>query len=802
MQKIVITINGMSCASCANSIIKTLKAKQLLNDIHINLITKTATLALDESHSLEAIFSAIKKLGYEPESSPSSPFIPASNAAKPLATSPLTPYKPSISPPAQGRPSQSSQSFHTRDKVDSSPATMLQPTQENVSKTSINPSQRIFLTPKIQELMHLATNFIHKKRVLLSGLIALAILYLSMSPMVFDTALMTPFDDMRVNFFAQLFLALSGMHLGREYYFKGFRALFAKAPTMDSLIALSTTASLVYSVYNALLGHTHWYFESICVIVFFVLFGKGLEQNAKDTTAAVIRTLLLRNLSQVIRLESSSQTSISPQAIRIGDRLQILPAQTIPADGIITQGSCALDESMLSGEVLPVEKSVGQRVYAGSINTNRAFIMQATSTSEQSTLSALSALVQEALVSKPALARLADIIASYFVPAVIAIAFGAFLLWWAIMGVDFGFGVCIAVLVISCPCALGLATPMAVMIGTALANKQGVFIRQAQSFENLGRVSDVVFDKTGTLTNAALEVVEIRSISELDQAEILAISAGVEQGSEHIIAKAILQEAKKQGISPRDCGEFRAFAGYGIEARDTQGITYVLGAKELLQGAVDSSLDKECAYIQVFLGQRVDSSYKILGSITLQDTLKSGAQEMIEALKAKGITPHILSGDNAANTAHIARKLGITHYKAHAKPADKLAYIKALQDKGRVVLMAGDGVNDVGALAAADVSLSFAHASDVSKNTADIIIYHNDISRVLYVMRLSHKVMQNIKENLAFAFVYNCLCIPIACGVLYYPAQILLNPMLAAFAMSASSVCVVLNSQRLWRFRA
>lgn len=776
MQKLTIAIDGMSCASCANSITKHLKSNDLLTDIHINLIAKTATLTLNDSQSLEPIFAAITKLGYKPSLLKGSS-IPLQSQHFSLNPKPAPAQTLAKGAVFSQIPAQQSK------ELDST----LESTLSKPASWSLSALETRLLSPK--------------RRMLLSGVCALVVLYLAMAPMLLDSALITPFNDMRVNFFTQLFLALASMHLGRDYYFKGFRTLLAKSPTMDSLIAISTTAALVYSVYNALLGHTHWYFESICVILFFVLFGKGLEQNAKDTTSSVIRALLLGNLSQVLRIDSKTECQISPQEIRIGDRLRILPAQTIPADGIVYDGEGGVDESMLSGEVIPVEKRAGDRVYAGSINTNRAFVMQATSTSEHSTLSTLGALVQEAMSSKPSIAKLADVVAAYFVPAVIVVALVAFGVWWVCEGLDFAFGVFISVLVISCPCALGLATPMAVMIGTALANRQGVFIKQAQSFEKLGKISDVVFDKTGTLTQATLQVVAVQSLCDLSDREILALSAGLEKGSEHIIAKAIVQEAKQQEIEPSEFREFCARAGFGIEAIK-DGCTYALGNQAMFAGQIEApTQERQEAYIEVLLGKKVDSSYELLGIITLEDTLKPRAKELLQALKDKGLTPHILSGDSDKNTKRIAESLGVSRYLAGIKPEDKLAYIQELQKQGKVVMMIGDGLNDVGALAAADVSLSFAKANDVSKNTADIIIYHNDISRILFVMSLSKKVIQNIRENLGFAFVYNCICIPLACGVLYYPAQMLLNPMIAAFAMSASSISVVLNSQRLWKFR-
>lgn len=870
MQKLLLTIHGMSCAACVQNIEKSLKKQHLIEDIQINLITKTALITpaqqnpqvksqesattqggkiQEEQIQADKIIEAIKKLGYKPalhnphnQQASFAPQIknPSQVSGFSLGASPAKIH--SLSPakltqqPAQTPTSPAK--FVSLGEPATPESNLLDSAPHALSHTiQPSPESKHPLARAIDKLNELNDRLLTTPvRLALSALCAGVVLYLSMLPMFFDSILVAPFDDMRVNFSAQLLCSLISMHVAREYYFKGFAALFAKTPTMDSLIAISTSAAFAYSVYVFWLGHGgHWYFESVCVIIFFILLGKSLESNAKDKTTAVINALLQRNLPQVLRLDSrlpqsSAQpveSTISSQDIAIGDRLRILPGQMIPADGVVEEGEGDVDESMLTGESLPVYKRAGDRLCAGSLNTNRTLIMCATSTSAQSTLGALQALALEAMSSKPSLARLADKIAAVFVPAVILIALVAFGLWAWLEGVAFGFSIFISVLVISCPCALGLATPMAVMIGTALANKHGIFVRQAQSFESLRKLSHVVFDKTGTLTQSTLEVVGVQSYDKgaMSENEILSLAAGLEKGSEHIIAKAILQKAQETlpGENLPEFGGFDALAGVGMRASLKQDSReYRIGSKEMFQNHTQVQhkalqdfwqTPGHEQHICVYLGRESSSSssdssqdpyskssYEILGVIFLADSLKPHAQATINALKVRGITPHILSGDRESNTAQVANTLGIARYKSHASPQDKLAYIHALQQRGEVVMMVGDGVNDVGALMAADISLSFSHASDVSKNAADIIVYHDDIARLDTLLRLSGDITRNIKENLFFAFVYNVICIPLACGVAYYPAGILLNPMIAAFAMSASSICVVLNSQRLWRF--
>lgn len=874
MQKLLLTIHGVSCAACVQNIEKSLKKQHLIEDIQINLITKTALITpaqqnpqvksqesattqggkiQEEQIQADKIIEAIKKLGYKPAlhnpHNQQASFAPQiknpsqvsgfSLGASPAKIHSLSPAKLTQQP---AQPAASLAKFTAFAPINITPKSLESTPPDSARQIAeqamqIAPESKHPLARAIDKLNELNDRLLTTPvRLALSALCAGVVLYLSMLPMFFDSILVAPFDDMRVNFSAQLLCSLISMHMAREYYFKGFAALFAKTPTMDSLIAISTSAAFAYSVYVFWLGHGgHWYFESVCVIIFFILLGKSLESSAKDKTTAVINALLQRNLPQVLRLDSrllqsSAQpveSTISSQDIAIGDRLRILPGQMIPADGVVEEGEGDVDESMLTGESLPVYKRAGDRLCAGSLNTNRALIMRATSTSAQSTLGALQALALEAMSSKPSLARLADKIAAVFVPAVILIALMAFGLWAWLEGVAFGFSIFISVLVISCPCALGLATPMAVMIGTALANKHGIFVRQAQSFESLRKLSHVVFDKTGTLTQSTLEVVWVQSYDKgaMSENEILALAAGLEKGSEHIIAKAILQKAQETlpGENLPEFGGFDALAGVGMQASLKQDSReYRIGSKEMFQNHTQVQhkalqdfwqIPGHEQHICVYLGRESSgksgdssqdpyskSSYEILGVIFLADSLRPHAQATINALKARGITPHILSGDGESNTAQVANTLGIARYKSHASPQDKLAYIHALQQRGEVVMMVGDGVNDVGALMAADISLSFSHASDVSKNAADIIVYHDDIARLDTLLRLSGDITRNIKENLFFAFVYNVICIPLACGVAYYPAGILLNPMIAAFAMSASSICVVLNSQRLWRF--
>lgn len=764
MKKARFFIEGMTCSACSSGIERSLGRKDFIKNIQVNLISKTAFIEFDEKKaSLDDIFSLIKRLGYNPTRYDT-------NDIKNL---------PFLSLLKQGK-------FNALDEK--------------------------LLPPSL--------------RLIISVCFSLFVLYLAMLPMIFSpNILIAPFDDFKINALTQLISALIVMHMGRKFYFKGFASLFSKSPTMDTLIAISTSAAFVYSLFAMYVSfdshHAHFYFESICVIITFVMLGKRIEEKAKDNANDVINTLLSRSTKEVIIIESTNLDSLDSTTerkipidqIKINDIIKILPSSYIPVDGVLVSGEGGVDESMLSGEVLPVHKKIGDKVFAGSLNTNQPFLIKATTTSAQNTLTSIISLIQEATSSKPKISRIADKVAAIFVPIVICIALVAGALWWIFKDFGFGLEIFISVLVISCPCALGLATPMAVMIGNMLANKNGIFFKKAQIFELAKDTTSVVFDKTGTLTKAKLKVKEIKSFSDLTPDKILAICAGIEQGSEHIIAKAILKKALDSSIKPVKCANFKALVGYGIQA-DFENQTYLLGSAQLFENLesnnnikpIDSSKD---ALISIYLAKKTPKNLKspnnganieVLGTLFLEDIIKESAPQIIKNLKANNIKPFILSGDNEANTARIAKILGIKDFKANAKPQDKLAFIKNLKQKGKVVMMIGDGVNDVGALEAADISVSFSNASDMSEKSANVIIFNQDLSRINYALKLSKAVVSNIKQNLFWAFCYNVICIPLACGVLY-GFGILLNPMVAAFAMSASSVSVVLNAQKLRKFK-
>lgn len=689
-------IEGMTCSACSSGIERSLRRKDFVKDINVQLSTKTATVVFDEDRaSLEKIFSLITKLGYTP---------------------------------------------------------ILAPTK---TATKQNLWVVILLTS--------------------------VLVYLAMGDMVGLPQLFTPL----LNNILQCVIAIVIMCYAHRFYIHGFKAIVNGMPNMESLIALSTSASLIYSLYS--FGSGHLYFESIGVILCLVMVGKRIEERSKEEASNAISTLLREQPTQALRIENGVDVKIPIESIGVGDILKILPGMRIPVDGIISSGIANIDESMLTGEVLPVEKKHNDKLFAGSLNTHTSFLMQSTSTSEHSSLKALIQLIEQASQSKTKLTQIADKIAAFFVPIIIVIAIASGVLWTLVADFQFAFEIAVAVLVVSCPCALGLATPMSIMIGSNLAAKRGLFFRSAAIMENARLVDVICFDKTGTLTNKNLEITAINAI-ETDETTLLTLMASIEQESEHLIATAIVHAAKSRGLELFKPQSSKIHAGYGIEA--------VLHNKHYKLGNAEFVGTNEQSHVGIHVFLACDG--KILGNIVLFDNLKKGAKDLIAYLKRHNFAMHIISGDNQANVQKIAHELDIP-FTSQATPHDKLNIIRNLEQNNKRVMMVGDGINDAAALAASTVSISFTGASDVSYQSAGIIVCNDTITNVAYAIAHAKAVANNIKQNLFWAFCYNTISIPIACGALAH-FGILLNPMIAAAAMCLSSLSVVANAQRLKYF--
>lgn len=611
----------------------------------------------------------------------------------------------------------------------------------------------------------------------------------------------------------QFFLTLPVVYLNRNYYFKGFGSLFHKAPNMDSLIAVGSSAALVYGVVALFrmayaVGHSQWdvvlsygenlYFESAAMILTLVTVGKYLEDRAKGKTGDAIAALFeLKPKTATVRRDDV-EVIIPVEQVKIGDVVLIRSGVTIPVDGTVLLGQASVDQSALTGESVPVEKNVGDDAVAGTICREGYIEIRVEKIGEDTTLSQIIKIVEQAGGSKAPIARLADKIAGIFVPVVMVIALLALGLWLiAGQTLEFALNMSISVLVISCPCALGLATPVAIMVATGRGANLGILFKNAEVLENLHRVNTVVFDKTGTLTKGAPEVTDILP-NDIDEDTLLKLAASIEARSEHPFAKAIL--AKAENLSQNEVTEFQVLPGRGVLGVVDGERIYGGNARLMTEYKIDVPVYEEFTNSgKTPLYFATDTHY--LGAIIVSDVLKESATEAIEALKDLHLDVVMLTGDNQQTANAIAEVAGIKHVISDVLPGDKSGAIQALQKQGKKVLMVGDGINDAPALVTADVSMAIGSGTDIAIESADIVLVNKSLKNIAYAIKLSKATIKNIKQNLFWAFFYNCLGIPIAAGVLYPTLGIQLSPMLGAAAMSMSSVFVVSNALRLRLFR-
>jgi len=658
-----------------------------------------------------------------------------------------------------------------------------------------------------------------RRNLLPSFILALAIMILSMAPML---GISLPRgihpDHAPLNHAAlQFFLLLPVLYLGRNFYLHGFPALWRGVPTMDSLIAIGTGAAFVYSTWNlaeialgidAIARAHDLYFESAAMIIALVSLGKYLEARSKAQTGEAIRQLLQLTPDTAIRLENGQQRLVAVTEIVAGDQLLIKPGERIPVDGRVVTGLSAVDEAMLTGESMPVDKGVGDPLYGGSLNKHGALTMNAEKVGADTVLARIVRLVEEAQGSKAPIAGLADRISLYFVPVVIAIATLAGLSWFFIGGAEFTFAlrIFIAVLVIACPCAMGLATPTSIMVGTGRGAQLGVLVRSGAALERAEKVSTVVFDKTGTLTSGTPQLIEIIPFGNWQEADLLRLAAAAESQSEHPLAEAMLAACREMGLNLIEPKAFSARPGRGISA--TVGIAeqeyrILLGNRQSLHEAevsgvneqADSQADRLSALGRTVLFLAVDG--KLAALFALGDTLKPEAVSSLRRLESLGLSLVMLTGDNDKTARAVAREAGIDKVVAGVLPDRKEQEIAALQKTGEVVAMVGDGINDAPALARADVGIAMGTGIDVAVESADIVLMKGHLGGVATAIGLSRATMRNIRQNLFWAFAYNVLGIPVAAGVLAIFGGPTLSPMLGGAAMALSSFSVVSNALRL-----
>lgn len=612
----------------------------------------------------------------------------------------------------------------------------------------------------------------------------------------------------------QLILTVPVMVIGYKFYTVGYKNLFKLSPNMDSLIAVGTTAAFLYSLYGTYMiavggeaGHQyvmHLYYESAATILALITLGKYLEARSKGKTSEAIKKLMGLAPKTATVIRENKEMVIPLEEVLVGDLVLVKPGEKLPVDGEVVEGNTAVDEAMLTGESIPVEKTVGSKVIGASINKTGFIKYRATKVGKDTALAQIIKLVEDAQGSKAPIAKMADVISAYFVPTVIGLAILAAVAW-LIAGETpvFALTIFIAVLVIACPCALGLATPTAIMVGTGKGAENGVLIKGGEALETTYKIDTIVFDKTGTLTEGKPKVTDIIT-EDGKEDELLALAASAEKGSEHPLGEAIVKGAEERNLSLKEIQNFNAIPGHGIEVTiDNKNI--LLGNKKLM---IEQNINSDT------LGQKSDAlaeegktpmyiaiDGKLAGIIAVADTVKPSSKEAISTLHEMGLKVAMITGDNKKTAHAIARQVGIDIVLAEVLPEDKANEVQKLQNEGKKVAMVGDGINDAPALARADIGIAIGSGTDVAIESADIVLMRSDLKDVPTAIKLSKATIRNIKQNLFWAFGYNVLGIPVAMGILHLFGGPLLNPMIAAAAMSLSSVSVLLNALRLKNFK-
>ena len=653
-----------------------------------------------------------------------------------------------------------------------------------------------------------------KKRLISNIILTIPLLYICMGHMLPIPMPLPAFMDMHrhamIFALVQLVLTVCVLINGRKFYIVGFKSLAKGNPNMDSLVALGTGSAFIYSLIMTILipsdsSYVHnLYYESAATVVTLVMVGKYMEGRSKNKTSEAIRKLMELAPDTAIVIRKGEQMEVPVEQVVRGELILIKPGSRIPLDGIVVEGTTSVDESMLTGESIPVEKDVDDEVIGGSVNFQGAITVKVMRVGADTTLAKIVKMMEDAQGKKAPISKLADTVAGYFVPTVMAIAIAASVMW-ALLGHDITFvlTIFVSVLVIACPCALGLATPTAIMVGTGLGANHGILIKSGEALEISHKVDAVVLDKTGTITEGKPAVMRVASHS-ISEEELLKIAASCEQVSEHPLGQAIVNGAKERGIELKKVTEFQSITGQGIEAV-LENKTYYIGNKKLCdqQGLDFAEYEKEANEIAgkgqtpMFVG--LDG--KVIGIVSVADTMKETSVEAICKIKELGIEVHMLTGDNQLTADYIGKKVGVDHVIAEVLPNDKASVVEALQKQGKCVMMVGDGINDAPALVQADVGVAIGSGSDIALDSSDVVLMKSDLQDVYKAIKLSKATIRNIKQNLFWAFFYNVCGLPIAAGVLFPINGMLLSPIIGGLAMSFSSVFVVSNALRLRKTR-
>ncbi len=801
-------IQGMHCGSCSARLEKALNNVEGITLATVNFATETATVEFDENQqSATSIEEAITQTGFSVKHDLKSVTFKVTGMSCASCANRVEKLVASLDGVSQSTVNFASETLMTTFDVQLITASAI---KAAVTKAGFELHDQADTSEVIEEETPEKKLF---KRFIISMLFSVPLLLVSMGHMM-GLPLPHAIDPMHspLNFaLVQLVLTLPVMVAGYKFYKVGLENLVRLTPNMDSLVAIGTLSAIVYSLYATFeitQGQPdyamHLYYESAAVILTLITLGKYLEAVSKGKTSQAIKALLGLAPKTATIIRNNVEQVVEIDDVLVGDIIIVKPGEKLPVDGKVIEGLSAVDESMLTGESIPVEKVVGSDVFGASLNKTGFMKYEATKVGKDTALAAIIKLVEDAQGSKAPIAKIADIVSSYFVPIVIALALISAVAW-TMAGKDaiFALSIFIAVLVIACPCALGLATPTAIMVGTGKGAEHGILIKSGEALETTYKLKTVVFDKTGTITAGVPQVTDILSHS-MSEADLMTLAASAEKYSEHPLGEAIVRRGEEMGIEFADIQTFEAIAGHGISALYHQQ-TVLLGNKKLM---IDHNIDIS-AYAQAVdnfadngktpMFVAVDNSLE--GVIAVADTVKDSSKAAIDALHAMGIRVAMITGDNARTAAAVAKEVGIDVVLAEVLPEDKANEVKKLQTTGELIGMVGDGINDAPALAQADIGIAIGSGTDVAIESADIVLMRSDLMDVSKAIKLSRATITNVKQNLFFAFGYNVLCIPIAMGVLHIFGGPLLNPMIAAGAMSLSSISVLTNALRLKNFK-
>ena len=800
-------IDGMTCSACANRVERVVKKLEGVEEANVNFATETLTVKYNEEKvNNNTIEAAVDKAGYSVRKN----IRDYTFKVEGMTCSACANRVERVSNKIEGV-EYASVNFATEKltvKLD----------EEKVSyvdlKNAIDKAgYKLIKEEEKEEGKKKDESKILLNRFIFSLIFTLPLLIISMGHMV-GMPLPAIIDPMinPLNFAVlQLILTLPVMIAGYKFYKIGYKNLFKLSPNMDSLIAIGTSSAVIYglfAIYKIVSGDTsyamHLYFESAVVILTLITLGKYLEAISKGKTSEAIKKLMGLAPKTATVIRNGVEVNVPLEEVVVGDIVLVKPGEKLPVDGEIIEGSTAIDESMLTGESIPVEKNIGSNVIGASINKTGFIKYKATKVGKDTALAQIVKLVEDAQGTKAPIAKLADVIAAYFVPTVIGLAILA-AVGWLIAGETsvFVLTIFISVLVIACPCALGLATPTAIMVGTGKGAENGVLIKGGEALETAFKINTIVFDKTGTITEGKPKVTDIITKG-LAENEVLSLAASAEKGSEHPLGEAIVREAEARGIKLKNIENFNAIPGHGIEVY-IEGRDILLGNKKLMiENKIDINDLADDSYKLAKEGKTpmyIAVGQKCAGIIAVADTVKENSREAIAELKKMNFKVAMITGDNKMTAEAIAKQVGIDIVLSEVLPEDKANEIKKLQNENNKVAMVGDGINDAPALVQADVGIAIGSGTDVAIESADIVLMKSDLKDVVTAIRLSKATIKNIKENLFRAFGYNVLGIPVAMGVLHIFGGPLLNPMIAAAAMSFSSVSVLLNALRLRRFK-